>query len=587
MGEGTFKRTFLAEDLQRPHNAGLIEQFCPLPQIQGNPEALAKVTQLFDREAKLLAELGEQYPQIPAVFAYFEQDKYLYLIQQYIEGQNLWQDLQEQGAYNEHQIRELLHDMLPVLQLLHKRQIVHRQIKPSNIIRRNSESVSRAFREPKYVLIDLGISRQLTDTRLTRISAKPTTESYMPIEQWRTGKAFPASDFYSLGVVCVQLLTQAQLEELYDPVEGRWIWREYLRNTGRDVSDELSQILDKLLQDLVKDRYQSASELLKDFYDSASKRTARTTGQARLSPEQQQKIQSWRCVQTLSKHSDMVTCVAFSRDNQTLASGSADRSINIYHWESGKLLQKLAGHSDTVTAVVFSPDGKILASGSADKTIKIWQIETGKLIHTLTGHSVTVFSVAFSPDGQILASGSGDGTIKLWYPGTGKMLEVLTGHSDFVESVAFSRDGQFLVSGSWDTTLKTWNVATGKIVHSMTGHSASVWSIAVSPDAQTVASNSGDNSIKIWHVASGQLIRNLTQNSDSAWSIAYSPDGQTLASDSGDNSIKIWHVASGQVLRTLSGHSSQVRCLTFSPQGKTIASGSDDMTVKIWRCDQT
>lgn len=585
MGEGTFTRTFLAEDIQRPHNACLIEQFCPLPQIQGNAEAMAKVTQLFEREAKVLLEVGEQYPQLPSVYAYFEQDKYLYVVKQYIEGQNLWQDLQEQGAYNEHQIRELLHDMLPVLQLLHKRQIIHRQIKPTNIIRRNSESVARTLREPKYTPIDLGISRQLTDARLTRINTKPSTESYLPIEQLRTGKAFPASDLYSLGVVCIQMLTQAKLEELYDPQEGRWVWREYLRSMGRDVSEELSLILDKLLQDLVKERYQSASEVLRDFYDSASKRVRTGTAQTRLTPELQQKTQGWRCVQTLAKHTDTVTCVAFSRDGQTLATASADHTINLSHWESGKLLHRITGHTDTVTSVVFSPDSKLLASGSADKTIKIWQTDTGNLLHTLTGHSVTVFSVAFSPDGQILASGSGDGTIKLWYPGSGKLLEVLTGHSDFVETVAFSRDGQFLASGSWDNTIKIWNVSSAKLLHTLTGHSASVWSIAISPDAQSLASNSGDNTIKIWHIATGQLIRTITSSSDSAWSIAYSPDGQILASDSGDNSIKIWHIPTSQVIRTLSGHSSQVRCIAFGHQGKTIATGSDDMTVKIWQCD--
>ncbi|HEY9853748.1 MAG TPA: serine/threonine-protein kinase [Leptolyngbyaceae cyanobacterium] len=603
IGEGNFSRSFLAEDTRQANTNCVIKQFSLQPQIQGNSEAMAKTIQLFEQEAKLLVEVGEQCPEIPAVLDYFVEDKRLYLIQPYIEGQNLWQELQAQGEFNEHQLREFLYDLLPVLQLLHKRQIIHRQIKPTNIIRKSSDR--------KFMLMNLGISKQLSETKLLKIGSR-TTEPYLAIEQVRTGKAYPASDLYSLGVVCIQMLTQAQIEELYDPLEGRWVWREYLRNIGKDVSDELSQVLDKMLKDAVNDRYQSATELLKDFYDSASKRVTRISAagktQAQLQqakqtqqtqqtqqpqqpqqPQQtqqpQQKIVGWRCVHTLNRHTDTVTCVVFGRYRNLLASGSADSSINVWHYPSGKLVHKLTDHSDTVTAMAFSPDGKVLATGSADKTIKIWQIDSGKLIYSFTGHSVTVFSVAFSPDGQLLASGSGDGTIKLWQLGTGKLVEVLTGHSDFVESVAFSRDGQFLASGSWDNTIKIWQVATGKLLYTLTGHSGSVWSIAVSPDSQTIASNSGDNTIKIWHLASGLLVRTLTVNSGSTWSIAYSPDGQTIASDSNDNTIKIWHVASGQLVRTLSGHSGQVRCVAFGYQGKTIASASDDMTVKVWRCD--
>ncbi|MFB2973273.1 protein kinase [Aerosakkonema sp. BLCC-F183] len=578
IGEGTFGRSFLAEDAEQTNTACVIKQFLPLPQIQGNSGAMAKMTQMFEQEAKQLVDLGEQYPQIATLLTYVEEDKRLYVVRQYIEGMNLFQELQEQGAYNEHQVKELLYDILPVLQLVHNRQIIHREIKPTNIIRRNSDR--------KFVLIDFGISKQLTDTKLQRTSARIGNQAHIPLEMLRGGKVYPASDFYSLAIICIQLLTGAQLEDLYNPMEGRWVWREYFRETGRDVSDQLSSILDKMLKDAIDDRYQLASEILKDFYDSASRTVIRTTTAPpppRVTPELQQKTLGWRCVQTLSKHADTVTSVAFNRDGTTLASGSADRSINIWEWETGKLIHKLNGHTDTITSVVFSPDGKILASGSADKTLKIWQADTGKLIYSISGHSVTVFSVAFSPDGQMLASGSGDGTIKLWHTVTGKMLDVLTGHSDFVESVAFSRDGSFLASGSWDNTIKIWNIGSRKLLHSLTGHSGSVWSIALSPDAKTFASNSGDNSIKIWYMATGQLVRTLTTNSGSAWTIAYSPDGQTIASDSGDNTIKIWHTASGQLLRTLGGHSDQVRSVAFSPQGRTIASGSDDMTVKIWR----
>ncbi len=580
LGDGVFSRSFAAEDMQQRKVPCVIKQFAPLPQIQGHSEAMAKAMQVFEQEAKQLLELAEQYPQIPTLFDYFEQDKYLYVVKYYIEGKNLAQELQAQGAFNEHQVREFLYDVLPVLQVLHKRQIVHRAIKPTNIILKKSDR--------KFVLIDIGISKQLADTRLTKTNLRASTEIYTPIEQMRGGKAYPASDLYSLGVICIQMLTGAQVDDLYDPVEGRWMWREYIRNTGTDISDSLAQILDKMLQDSIKDRYQSASEILKEFYTGAIPRTTTSDRSKSSTPEPEKKAARWQCIHTIAGHLDTVSSVAFSPTPTILATGSADNTVKIWQSDTGKLIRTLLGHSDTVNCVAFSPNNNgetppLIASGSGDKTIKIWQLDTGKLIHSLTGHSVTVFSIAFSPDGEMLASASGDGTIRLWHPGTGKLLNVLAGHSDFVESVAFSPSGLSIASGSWDNTIRIWQVSTGKLLHTIKGHSGGVWSVTFSPDSQTLASNSGDNTIKLWHPETGTLNYTLTENSDSAWSVVFSPDGQSLASDSGNDTIKIWHLPSRKVRSTLSGHLSQVRSIAFSRDGKMLATGSDDKTFKIWR----
>ncbi|HBE33900.1 MAG TPA: hypothetical protein DD990_21955, partial [Cyanobacteria bacterium UBA11368] len=421
LGDGVFSRSFLAEDMQQRKIPCVIKQFAPLPQIQGHSEAMAKAMQVFEQEAKQLLELAEQYPQIPTLFDYFEQDKYLYVAKYYIEGKNLAQELQAQGAFSEHQVREFLYDVLPVLQVLHKRQIVHRAIKPTNIILKKSDR--------KFVLIDIGISKQLADTRLTKTNLRASTEIYTPIEQMRGGKAYPASDLYSLGVICIQMLTGAQVDDLFDPLEGRWMWREYIRNAGTDISDSLAQILDKMLQDSIKDRYQSASEILKEFYTGAIPRTTTSDRSKSSTPEPEKKAARWQCIHTIAGHLDTVTTVAFSPTPTILATGSADNTVKIWQSDTGKLIRTLLGHSDTVNCVAFSPNNNgetppLIASGSGDKTIKIWHLDTGKLIHSLTGHSVTVFSIAFSPDGEMLASASGDGTIRLWHPGTGKLLNV-------------------------------------------------------------------------------------------------------------------------------------------------------------------
>lgn len=293
------------------------------------------------------------------------------------------------------------------------------------------------------------------------------------------------------------------------------------------------------------------------------------------------KAQSWKCVRTFIEHSDSVWSVSFSPNGQTLASGSSDKTINVWHLgNTNSLVGTLSGHSNFVRAVAFSPDGRTLASGSDDKTIKIWPFRT--LSASDSGY---VYSVAFSPDGKTFASGSGDKSIKIWDMDTGELIQTFTGHSGTIYSVAFSPDSRTLASGSLDSTLKIWDLSTRELLQTFTGNLGWVYSIAFSPDGQTIVSGSSNNNLHIWDVGTGKLIRTLSGHSSNIRSVAFSPDGQTAISGSEDKTIKIWHLNTGKLLHTLSGHLGTVYSVSFSPDGKAIASGSADKTIKIWRCD--
>jgi serine/threonine protein kinase len=577
IGEGGFGRTFLAVDANRLNAPCVIKQFFPLPEIQGNSLAMAKATELFEQEARQLLQLGEQHPQIPTLFAYFEQDKYLYLVQQFIDGQDLSKELVQRGAFSEEQIRELLHDLLPVLQFVHQQQVIHRDIKPTNILRRQIDG--------KLVLIDFGVAKQLTvGTALTKTGTKAGTQGYAAMEQLRGGKAYPASDLYSLGVTCIHLLTQVEVDELYDPLEGKWLWREHLRQKGKDVSTQLGEILDKLLKDYVRERYQSVNEVLTELKQVTTP-TATSNPSPKPAPPPTPKPQNWRLVHTLKGHSNSVYSVAISPDGQTLASGSSDNTIKLWNLATGWEIRTLKGHSGWVYSVAFSPDGETLASGSLDKTIKLWNLATGREIGILMGHSDSVRSVAIIYDGEILASGSTDNTIKLWNLTTGHQILTLHEHSSSVNSVAISPDGNILASGSVDRTIKLWNLAIGKEIRTLKGYFKAVYSVVISPDGVTLASGSVDNTIKLWNLASGLEIHTLKGHSDSVRCVAFSPDGATLASVSDDTTIKLWNLVNGQEICTLHGHFYSVQSVAFSPDGVTLASGSADNTIKIWQCD--
>ncbi len=256
LGRGGFARTYLAEDVDKLNEQCVVKQ---LVRGQfyggGGSEAQKKATELFEREAKRLQELGK-HDQIPTLFAYFKEDDYLYLVQQLIEGQNLLQELKQQGIFDENKIRQLLNDLLPVLELIHQQQVIHRDIKPENVIRRQ--------RDGRFVLIDFGVSKQKTELINTTPGTIIGSLGYAPIEQIQFGEAYPASDLYSLGIACFHLLTNNPPSQLWMKQGFSWTnnWRSQIT---QPLSQELERILDKLLQENHEQRYQSAREVLQDL----------------------------------------------------------------------------------------------------------------------------------------------------------------------------------------------------------------------------------------------------------------------------------------------------------------------------------
>jgi serine/threonine protein kinase len=256
IGQGGFGRTYLAVDEHLPSTPEcVIKQFF-IP--NSTPQQFNKAAQLFNQEAVRLDELGK-HPQIPQLFAHFSQNQQLFLVQEYIAGKTLSQQLQTQGYFNEAQIWQLLKDLLPVLQFIHEQRIIHRDIKPDNLIRRDHNLENNN----QIVLIDFGIAKQLSQATQLQTGTIIGTPEYMAPEQSR-GKVFRNSDLYSLGATCLFLMTGKSPFELYDVTRDRWVWRNYL---PRDViiSQALTKILNKLIETQVSRRYTSAQQALQDI----------------------------------------------------------------------------------------------------------------------------------------------------------------------------------------------------------------------------------------------------------------------------------------------------------------------------------
>jgi serine/threonine protein kinase len=624
LGGGGFGRTFLAEDEDKLKEHCVVKQLAP--RLQGTG-AMRKAIELFQEEARRLQQLGE-HPQIPTLYAYFQEDNYLYLVQQFIQGQTIRQELNEQGPFSEQKIWQFLSELLPVLKFIHERQVIHRDIKPENIIRRSPQG--------DLVLIDFGVAKLLTGTSVEQTGTSIGSQGYAPIEQIKYGYTYPANDLFSLGVTCFHLLSGIHPSVLYMEQGYGWVthWREHLKSP---LSTKLEQVLDKLLQTDFSLRYQSADEVLRDLHPQSQPVSMAQNLSDTLPPStsikpslpkafvqprsklQKQLLggsivllvglggyvyyQSLGYIPTLIGHSDEVNSLAINSSGTSLVSASDDKTIKIWNLNDTQEIRTLKGHLDKVYTVAISPDAQTLVSGSQDNTVKVWKFNTGKELHTLKGHTALVNSVAISPDGQAIASGSYDKTIKIWNLKTGEELRTLRGHTSEVLSVAFSlsspksfypqrnpkfpvsfkNPGDLVVSASADKTIKVWNLKTGKEIRTFKGHVADVNAVAISPDGQMLVSASDDRTIKLWNLNTGKEIRTFKGHVADVNAVAFSPEGNNIATGSDDKTVKIWNLRTGEELQTFKGHSGEVFAVAFTPDGKRLLSASADKTIKIWQ----
>ncbi|MCA2653354.1 serine/threonine-protein kinase [Microcystis sp. M061S2] len=575
-----------------------------------------KAVELFKREYDVLLELSRQnVTGVPRADAYFQystrEGKILHcLVMEKVEGIDLEQWLNQYDKLSQKRALKWLREITLILDKIHQQNWLHRDIKPPNIMLRNSGEL---------VLIDFGTAREETQTYHQKVKGQQvtgiTSAGYTPNEQ-QHGQAVIQSDFHALGRTFVHLLTGKHPLEIYDPINDVLPWREETEN----IHPLLLDFIDELMGRLPKNRPANTRVILQrlDEIERQLKLPPITPNRPSPPPPNPQPVVTQKQPQVIPKinPSPPVSPVAVPKKtpaqlvkNNNLRNGliaiggvlllgigvtqgygyfkykqfPASLQLLISNFPSVSFLDKtLTGHSDMVYSVVYSPDGHYLASGSYDNTIKIWEVATGKELRTLTGHSGWGSSVVYSPDGRYLARGSWDDTIKIWEVATGKELRTLTGHSYSVQSVVYSPDGRYLASGDSFGTIKIWQVATGTELRNLTGYYLPVNSVVYSPDGRYLASGGDDKTIKIWEVATGKGLRILTGHSSEVLSVVYSPDGRYLASGSRDKTIKIWEVATGKELRTLNGHSDWVESVVYSPDGRYLASGSRDKTIKIW-----
>ena len=543
------------------------------------------------------------YKQVQSLQDYFWEKDYFYWIYECIEGHNIGKtEIARDKIWQESDLIVFLIELLEILVLFEDKTtfISFHKIYPSNLIRRNAD---------KKVVIDECLSYEINkliydiNIPFDYIEDCLYYQAYTPYEapeiiHSKNRRLRRNSDIYSLGMVAVQALTGLDDINLYSHYEDI-----NLQDKAPRCSDELARIVNKMVKKNFKERYQSASEVIKDL-------TEVKTANQYLSTNQSEWENSEAFV--IYGHSASINSIAFGLGGRILASGSSDGSVKLWNTSDRQEITTFKDTSQTrINSITYSHDGKVLAisksiehTGSSDNTIELWYIPDEQQSVTLIqiakfeNGSDRVLSLAFSPDGKIFAAGSIE-TIKLWNISSQQEITTLKPSIGFfgtgiVDSLAFNPNGR-LLANSMKSNLHLWDLNNRKEITrrekiNSLKHPSEVISVTFSPNGQVLASISG-NCIKLWDMIAKEVYVIENNYSSFVSPIAFSPDGKTIAASnktpvtgSGYTySLCLWNVKTKEEIIIPNRFDNNFSSVAFSPDGQFLAGGTRDGKIRLWK----
>ena len=550
-----------------------------------------------------------------------------FLVMQFVSGQSLQTRLDEHGPMDVKEILRIGAQAAAGLAAAHAQGVVHRDVKPSNILLENGVE--------RVVLSDFGLARAVDDASVTRQGTLTGTPEYMSPEQAKGEAVDHRSDLFSLGSVIYAMCTgQSPFKAGATLGVLRRIADESprsLREINPKIPDWLEAIVDKLLAKDASQRFQSAEEICELLgqwlahlqapatkprpHTLAVRRTAKTSGTDWQSILRRKR--NWIAALSLLLVAIVAAAVMFVRLGETTVRIEIhDPNITVRFGENeitfehdGQKIRVTPGTQNNIVVKqgdtevrrgsfelkkgqkvvlhVSTVNGRVDVSGD-DAVVWLPPRDAPRppspliAIRTLKGHTDSVYTLAFSPDGKTLATAGNDSFIKLWDVATGKDKATLKGHPKAVRFLAFNPDGTLLAWVSADSTTVLWDIATCKRKSTLTGHDGPASGIAFSPDGSTLATSGDDRTVRMWEVATGKQKAKIQSHNGAVWSVAFSPDGKTLVSGSDDMRIHFWNASGSQQVGGLKGHTGGVRALAFNSKGNLLASGSLDNSIKLW-----
>ncbi|OCQ97838.1 serine/threonine protein kinase [Oscillatoriales cyanobacterium USR001] len=606
---GEFGQTYLAKDTRRPGEPQCFVKH--LRPASNDPKLIDTARRLFQKEAEVLEKLG-QHEQIPQLFAYFEKNQEFFLVEAFVPGHSLASEVLPGKPLSEEQVVNLLKEVLEILVFVHGHGVIHRDIKPGNLIRRQLDG--------KLVLLDFGAVKEIhLDYGQRSPTVRIGTLEYMPVEQFQYNPQLN-SDIYAVGMIGIQALTGLPAYELpklrdhNNPTAGEIIWRHLAV-----VSQELADVLDNMVRHDFRQRYQSAAEALADLKKVSDRTKARVPKNTIYREE----------VERRSSHRGEITVVGRKiltalRNSLELSPEEADaiedEVLNPYR----KFKEKAEQYEQALVESMqqeypFAKDTRdelkrlqqIL--GLTDQDIEL--IESRVLpksflvkLQNLIAGLIPQKTTLEPPPGKINSQGlvtatngaspvKSNGQIapkkpnfaKLSPPTNRRLNPYLIGVIiAAILALAAALYGylqwQKLKQRRQQETQETQEINTINALYRQSNYQECInYATKVNnsstryPEAQNLIKQCEDGAN--WK---NVAVKNFTQYSNAVGALAFSPDGLTLASGSKDKTIKIWDLATGNLIRSFDGDSSAIWSVAFNSDGTQLVTGSSYWRIMLW-----
>ncbi|NEQ37326.1 MAG: protein kinase [Okeania sp. SIO3I5] len=604
---GEFGHTYIAQDIRRPGEAQ-----CFVKHLQPNTydqRFLEIIRRRFEQEAKTLEKLSE-HNQIPKLLAYFEENQEFYLVQSFIPGQSLDNEILPGKALSEIQVIRILIEVLEILEFVHGNNVIHRDIKPTNLIRRKSDH--------KLVLIDFGAVKEINIAQQNK-TARIGTMEYMPIEQFEYNPQFN-SDIYALGMMGIQGITglpSSELSKLKDNENGNK--REIFWRDKTNCSTALADILDKMVRYDYHERYQSTGEVIADLKEISNK-SSQIIDKKEIYREEVVRQASYRrgdiSVTGRKILDELRESFEISKEDTEIIE---DKILNPYrkYQEKGRKyeqalldeIQKQYPFSDETREELerlqqvlrlTQEDIKLIEDRVLPKSLliklkKIWSDNSQKLSINwwlILGLIAIVIAVIFAIDRYIK------------FQNYNKVQQQQALEKEQKETAQLNSFRKLYAERNYENCISKTTLISEKSnifaeaqdilqkcqqgknwqnyqVENLSQYSAAVGSVVFSPDGKMLATGSRDTTVKILEIPTGKVINTFPGDDSPIWSVAFNSDATQLVAGTYDWRVIVWNLATGEPFRVFE-HRAPIWSVVMSPDNEIIASSSGDKTVKVW-----
>lgn len=544
-----------------------------------------------------------------------------YLVMEYVPGQSLRARLDASKRLAPEEAVVVLLRILEALSCAHAGGLVHRDVKPGNVLLREDRDA---------VLSDFGLGR-VTKAASVQFSGQNSsvrsiagTFDYMAPEQRRGEEGDHRVDLYACGVLLYEMLT-GEVHPLKLPV--------------REAPRALSDVVERAVETEAARRFPSAAAMADALRGALAAAVAPSAPEAEgVLSRVVTRVRRWlspapvvapywstrrevALLKTLVGATPPILAGALDPVGTLLAVAGSDGRVLVWHVGGGRLLTSLTERARDVRSLAFAPDGDVLAVGNVFGEVRTWTMTRGRETRTFRTGAEPVRWLSFSPDGGalvalakgvhawshplgeplelagvpakptcatfsqdgwMLAVGCEDGTVRVWNALKWRSIRVFQAQAGKVTSLSFRPDGRALATSGADGSARLWRVPEGRPISQHMEHGGEVARVVFSGDGRWVATGGEDGIPRIGSGVDGALVRALPKQGGALTSVLFTPDGAALLTLTAEGEMRLWSVPDGRPLCSLRPHEGAMVFGTFLRNGCEMVSAGEDGLVRLW-----